>query len=133
MKLKLIAVLILSTFVMWGFAASQALAGTDYNARYTKQIKTNDSIRAAIKQAVGELNKLHYKSYPQAMTIMQDAVDQIGYADKMRKKTEKLARMGKWKSAFGWSGMELQYLIKAVVKARVVRNLIKSKNKVKNR
>jgi len=125
--LKPIVGLILSIFVVWGFSSSPATAGTSYKIRYYKQIKANDSVRAAIKQGVAELNRLHYKNYPGAKRIMQDAVTQIGYANRIRRKTKKLARKGKWKAAYQWSGMELQYLIKAVVKARVAKNLIKSK------
>ncbi len=128
-KLKLVAGLMLSVFMIWSFAASQAFAGTNYEARYHEQIKTNNSTRVAIKQAVAELNKLHYKSYPKAKLIMQDAIMQIGYANKNRKKTEKLAKEGKWKAAYEWSGMEWQYLVKAASKAFVIKNFITGKKK----
>jgi|GEM_PF-4253438 len=64
--LKPIVGLILSIFVVWGFSSSPATAGTSYKIRYYKQIKANDSVRAAIKQGVAELNRLHYKNYPGA-------------------------------------------------------------------
>ncbi len=128
-KLKLVAGLMLSVFMIWSFTASRAFAGINYEARYHEQIKTNNSTRVIIKQVVAGLNKLHYKNYPAAKLIMQDAITQIGYANKNRKKTEKLAKEGKWKAAYEWSGMEWQYLVKAASKAFVVKNLITGKKK----
>ena len=115
----------LAAFVSMG--AIQSYAGENYKALYEKTIKTNDGIRHQIKVVKKKLAAAHYEKFAKAKAIMGDVNDQIKYANRVRKKAEKLAKEGKYKAAYLWSYQEFQYLVKAVVKLNVINNLITSK------
>lgn len=121
-----IEIVLFAVVALLSLGAVSSFAGENYKALYQKTIKTNDGIRHQIKIVKAKLLKAGYKKNATAVGIMSDANDQVKYANQVRAKYEKLAKKGKYKSAYLWAYQEFQYLVKAVVKLNVINNLLTS-------
>ena len=87
--------------------------GTNYTkADYDKQVKTNLETQEVIDSVVGFITSRNYKDFPVVVGLVEDATDQLGFADDARKKAEGFAAKGDWNKAMGWANQWWQYQVK---------------------
>jgi nitrous-oxide reductase len=81
----------------------------DYDAR----VKTNVDTQGVINSVVGYITSVNYKDFPQVVAMVEDATEQLGYAEQNKKKSEEFAAKGDFNSAFLWAEQWFQYQVKA--------------------
>jgi nitrous-oxide reductase len=87
--------------------------GVKYSkADYEKQVATNLETQAVIDQVVEYLTKRNYQDFPTAAGLIEDAVDQLGFAGTAREKSEAAAAKGDWQNAMLWANQWWQYQVK---------------------
>ncbi len=86
----------------------QAYTKADYN----KQVKTNTDTQAVINSVVGFITSHNYKDFPEVVALVEDATDQLGFADGAKKKSEAFAADGDYQNATLWAGQHWQYQVK---------------------
>jgi nitrous-oxide reductase len=87
--------------------------GTNYTeADYDKQVKTNIETQGVIDSVVGFITSHNYKDFPVVVGLVEDATDQLGFADDAKKKAEGFAAKGDWNKAMGWANQWWQYQVK---------------------
>ncbi len=87
--------------------------GTQYTkADYDKQVKTNIETQKVIDQVVAFITSHNYKDFPTVVGLVEDATDQLGFADNAKKKAEEFAAKGDWNKAMGWANQWWQYQVK---------------------
>ena len=87
--------------------------GTNYTeADYDKQVKTNIETQEVIDSVVGFITSHNYKDFPVVVGLVEDATDQLGFADDAKKKAEGFAAKGDWNKAMGWANQWWQYQVK---------------------
>ncbi len=98
-----------------GFKSSGKLVeGTVYKkADYLKQHKTNIETQKVIDSVVGFITSHNYKDFPPVVSLVEDAVDQLGFASTWRKKAEASAKAKDWHNATLQAGQWWQYQVKA--------------------
>jgi len=82
-------------------------------ADYDKQVKTNNETQAVINSVVGFITSMNYKDFPEVVALVEDATDQLGFADGAKKKSEDSAAKKDWQNATLWAGQWWQYQVKA--------------------
>lgn len=82
-------------------------------ADYDKQVKTNNDTQAVINSVVGYITSTNYKDFPSVVALVEDATDQLGFADEAKKKSEAAAAKEDWQNATLWAGQWWQYQVKA--------------------
>jgi nitrous-oxide reductase len=88
--------------------------GTVYTkADYEKQVKNNLDTQAVIDQVVAYITARNYKDFPAALAQVQDATDQLGFAQGAKKKAQAAAAKGDWQNAMLWANQWWQYQVKA--------------------
>ncbi len=88
-------------------------AGQTYTkADYDKQVKTNNDTQAIINSVVGFITSHNYKDFPSVVALVEDATDQLGFADEAKKKAEAAAAKKDWQNATLWAGQWWQYQVK---------------------
>ncbi|MBC8210578.1 MAG: Sec-dependent nitrous-oxide reductase [Gammaproteobacteria bacterium] len=93
--------------------ASKMDEGQAYTkADYDKQVKTNVDTQAVINSVVGFITSHNYKDFPQVVALVEDATDQLGFADEAKKKAEGYAAKGDYQNATLWAGQHWQYQVK---------------------
>jgi len=93
--------------------ASQIKAGQVYTKRdYDKQVKTNLDTQAVIDSVVAFITSRNYKDFPPVVALVEDATDQLGFAEKAKKKAEAYAAKKDWQNATLWAGQWWQYQVK---------------------
>ena len=98
-----------------GYVAKEtAIAeGTKYTqADYDKQVKTNVDTQAVIDSVVGFITSHNYKDFPEVVALVEDATDQLGFAEEAKKKSEEFAAQGDYQNATLWAGQWWQYQVK---------------------
>ncbi len=98
-----------------GYKAKEAglNEGTSYTkADYDKQVKTNIETQKVIDQVVGFITSHNYKDFPTVVALVEDATDQLGFAEGAKKKAEDFAAKGDWNKAMGWANQWWQYQVK---------------------
>jgi nitrous-oxide reductase len=87
--------------------------GTQYTeADYNKQVKTNVETQGVIDSVVSFITSHNYKDFPTAVALVEDATDQLGFADDSKKKAADFAAKGDWNKAMGWANQWWQYQVK---------------------
>jgi len=87
--------------------------GTNYTeVDYDKQVKTNIETQEVIDSVVGFITSHNYKDFPVVVGLVEDATDQLGFADDAKKKAEGFAAEGDWNKAMGWANQWWQYQVK---------------------
>ena len=93
--------------------ASGVKEGQAYTkADYEKQVKTNRDTQAVIDTVVKFITNRNYKDFPEVVALVEDATDQLGFAEEARKKAEAFAAKGDWQNATLWAGQQWQYQVK---------------------
>jgi len=98
-----------------GYQASTAVLqeGTTYTeADYNKQVKTNIETQAVIDSVVGYITSHNYKDFPTVVALVEDATDQLGFADEAKSKAEAAAAKKDWSTAMLWANQWWQYQVK---------------------
>ncbi len=87
--------------------------GTKYTkADYDKQVKTNVDTQAVIDSVVGFITSHNYKDFPEVVALVEDATDQLGFAEEAKKKSEEFAAKSDYQDATLWAGQWWQYQVK---------------------
>ena len=87
--------------------------GTTYTeADYNKQVETNVATQEVINQVVGFITSHNYKDFPTVVALVEDATDQLGFADEAKKKSEEAAGEKDWNNAMLWANQWWQYQVK---------------------
>jgi len=87
--------------------------GTIYSkADYDKQHKTNVDTQAVIDSVVKFITERNYKDFPTVVALVEDALDQLGFAETWKKKAEASAKSGDYHNATLQAGQWWQYQVK---------------------
>jgi nitrous-oxide reductase len=81
-------------------------------ADYDKQVKTNIETQGVIDSVVGFITARNYKDFPEVIALVEDATDQLGFAEDSKKKAADFAEKGDWNKAMGWANQWWQYQVK---------------------
>ena len=81
-------------------------------ADYDKQVKTNIETQGVIDSVVGFITARNFKDFPQVVALVEDATDQLGFAEDSKKKAADFAEKGDWNKAMGWANQWWQYQVK---------------------
>ncbi len=81
-------------------------------ADYKKQVKTNVETQAVIDSVVAFITSRNYKDFKPVVALVEDATDQLGFADEAKKKAEDFAKKGDYHNATLWAGQWWQYQVK---------------------
>ncbi len=88
--------------------------GVTYTKKdYDTQVKTNLETQAVIDQVVKFITERNYQDFPPVKALVEDATDQLGFADGAKKKAEAAAGKGDWQNAMLWANQWWQYQVKA--------------------
>ncbi len=82
-------------------------------ADYDKQVKTNIETQGVVDGVVGFITSHNYKDFPEVVALVEDATQQLGYAEDPKGKGEAEAAKGNWHAATLWAGQWWQYQVKA--------------------
>ena len=81
-------------------------------ADYDKQVKTNIETQGVIDSVVGFITARNFKDFPEVVALVEDATDQLGFAEDSKKKAADFAEKGDWNKAMGWANQWWQYQVK---------------------
>ncbi len=81
-------------------------------ADYDKQVKTNVDTQAVIDSVVAFITSHNWKDFPTVVTLVEDALDQLGFAKEAKEKSEGFAAKGDYQNATLWAGQWWQYQVK---------------------
>ncbi|UWQ10975.1 Sec-dependent nitrous-oxide reductase [Aliiroseovarius crassostreae] len=88
--------------------------GTTYGqADYDKQFAVNMETQAVIDSVVAYITGRNFKDFPEVVSLVEDATDQLGFAAEAQAKAEELAKAEDWQNATLWAGQWWQYQVKA--------------------
>ncbi|OIP06540.1 MAG: cytochrome C [Betaproteobacteria bacterium CG2_30_59_46] len=91
-----------------------AAAKADYTkADYDKQLKKIAGTQAVIDSVVGFITSHNYKDFPDVVSLVEDATDQLGRMKESKAKHEEAAKKGDWQQATLWAEQVFQYQVKA--------------------
>lgn len=79
---------------------------------YDKQVKTNIETQGVIDSVVGFITSHNYKDFPEVVALVEDATDQLGFAEDAKKKAADFAEKKDWNKAMGWANQWWQYQVK---------------------
>ena len=92
---------------------SGLVEGTQYTeADYDKQVQTNIDTQGVIDSVVGFITSHNYKDFPIVVALVEDATDQLGFAEDAKVKAADYAAEGDWNKAMGWANQWWQYQVK---------------------
>jgi len=95
-------------------AAVTMVEGTAYTkADYETQVKTNLDTQAVIDQVVAYITGHNFKDFPTVVALVEDATDQLGFAQEAKAKSEEAAGKEDWQNAMLWANQWWQYQVKA--------------------
>ena len=81
-------------------------------ADYEKQVKTNIDTQAVIDSVVAFITSHNYQDFPTVVALVEDATDQLGFAEEAKKKSEDAAAKADWQNAMLWANQWWQYQVK---------------------
>ena len=81
-------------------------------ADYNKQVKTNIETQAVIDSVVKFITSHNYQDFPPVVALVEDATDQLGFAEEAKKKSETAAAKKDWQNAMLWANQWWQYQVK---------------------
>ncbi len=94
--------------------ATEMVEGTIYTkADYEAQVKTNLETQAVIDQVVAYITSHNFKDFPTVVALVEDAADQLGFAQEAKAKSEAAAAKKDWQNAMLWANQWWQYQVKA--------------------
>ncbi|MGB5727050.1 MAG: cytochrome C, partial [Thiogranum sp.] len=93
-------------------AVSMQEGVTYTKADYDKQVKTNLETQAVIDSVVAFITSHNYKDFPTVVALVEDATDQLGFADEARKKSEAAAAKADYQNGMLWANQWWQYQVK---------------------
>jgi nitrous-oxide reductase len=99
-----------------GYQVTEAkmVEGTVYTkADYETQVKTNLDTQAVIDQVVAYITGRNFKDFPTVVALVEDATDQLGFAQEAKAKSEEAAGKEDWQNAMLWANQWWQYQVKA--------------------
>ncbi len=99
-----------------GYQATEVkmVEGTLYTqADYDTQVKTNVDTQGVIDQVVAYITSHNFKDYPTVVALVEDATDQLGFAQEAKAKSEEAAGKQDWQNAMLWANQWWQYQVKA--------------------
>ncbi len=79
---------------------------------YDKQVKTNIETQGVIDSVVSFITSHNYKDFPEVVALVEDATDQLGFAEDAKKKAADFAEKKDWNKAMGWANQWWQYQVK---------------------
>jgi len=82
-------------------------------ADYEKQVATNVETQGVIDQVVSFIVGQNYKDFPDVVALVEDATDQLGFAQEAKAKAEAAAAKEDWQNAMLWANQWWQYQVKA--------------------
>ncbi len=68
-------------------------------ADYDKQVKTNVDTQAVIDSVVKFITSHNYKDFKEVVALVEDATEQLGFAEEWKKKAEVSADKGDYQNA----------------------------------
>jgi nitrous-oxide reductase len=99
--------------------------GTLYSqSDYDTQVKTNLETQAVIDQVVAYITARNFQDFPTAVALVEDATDQLGFAQESKKKSEEAAAKADWQNAMLWANQWWQYQVKAADLGLRAKNLL---------
>jgi nitrous-oxide reductase len=105
--------------------AVKMVEGTVYTkADYETQVKTNLETQAVIDQVVAYITARNFKDFPTAVALVEDATDQLGFAQETKAKAEAAAGTEDWQNAMLWANQWWQYQVKAADLGLRAKNLL---------
>ncbi len=81
-------------------------------ADYKKQVKTCVATQGVIDSVVKFITERNYKDFPTVVALVEDAVEQLGFAAESKKKSEDFAAKKDWQNATLWAQQWFQYQVK---------------------
>ncbi len=95
-------------------SGEKAEAGAVYTqADYDKQVKTNVETQAVIDSVVGFITSQNYQDFPPVVALVEDATDQLNFAQEAKAKSEAAAAKQDWQNGALWANQWWQYQVKA--------------------
>ena len=95
------------------YKAGEMAEGQAYTkADYEKQVKTNLDTQAVIDSVVAFITSHNYKDFPTVVALVEDATEQLGFAEESKKKADAFAAKGDYQNATLWAGQWWQYQVK---------------------
>jgi nitrous-oxide reductase len=110
-----------------GHQATQVkmVEGTLYGqGDYQTQVKTNVETQGVIDQVVAYITARDFKSNPTVLALVEDATDQLGFAQEAKAKAEAAAGSQDWQNAMLWANQWWQYQVKAADLGLRAKNLL---------
>ncbi|WP_456388063.1 Sec-dependent nitrous-oxide reductase [Profundibacter sp.] len=98
-------------YVEEGAEVSEGATYTE--ADFNKQVQVNADTQAVIDSVVGYITTRNFKDFPEVVSLVEDAVDQLGFGADAKAKSEAAAAEGDWQNATLWAGQHWQYQVKA--------------------
>lgn len=93
---------------------AELVEGATYGqADYDKQFAVNMETQAVIDSVVAYITGRNFKDFPEVVSLVEDATDQLGFAAEAQAKAEELAKAEDWQNATLWAGQWWQYQVKA--------------------
>ncbi len=93
--------------------ASAMSEGQKYTkADYDKQVKTNTETQAIIDSVVAFITSHNWKDFKTVVTLVEDALDQLGFAKEAKAKADAYAAKKDFHNATLWAGQRWQYQVK---------------------
>ncbi len=80
---------------------------------YEGQVGTNIDTQAVIDMVVGYITSHNYKDFPTVVALVEDATDQLGFAEEAKAKAKAKADEKDWQDAMLWANQWWQYQVKA--------------------
>jgi nitrous-oxide reductase len=76
-------------------------------------VKANVATQEVIDSVVGYITSVNFKDFPQAVSLVEDATDQLNFAKTAKEKSEEFAGKQDWHNSFLWAEQWFQYQVKA--------------------
>ncbi|THD74703.1 Sec-dependent nitrous-oxide reductase [Thalassobius vesicularis] len=82
-------------------------------ADYDKQVANNVATQEVIDSVVVYITQRNYDAFPEVVSLVEDATDQLNFAAEAKAKSEEAAAKEDWQNATLWAGQWWQYQVKA--------------------
>jgi len=79
---------------------------------YEKQVAVNEETQGVIDMVVGIITGQNYADFPTVVGLVEDALDQLGFAAEAKAKSEEAAAKEDWQNAMLWANQWWQYQVK---------------------
>jgi len=98
----------------WKPTAGKEIAKASYTEKdYQAQLKKIADTQAVIDSVVGYITSTNYKDFPDVVSMVEDATDQLGKIPDSKAKHEAAAAKKDWEQANLWAEQVWQYQVKA--------------------